>query len=290
MNSKVKKGVGIGCSLLLVAFMILLGSTIYFTRQMDREYKVVKELERQLVEAQGPGNQLPEGVTGWPDTARLEDFLGVRTATAEWRLNLETAFAKVMATDQSRGDAGLRKFFNLVRASRDLAPVFSGFWTVRNQALLDREMGIAEYKYLYCLTYYGFLGKDPSDGARDAGDFLAGMGAQGAMENTADSTEAEAERRRWTRSQINGLMIPLLQQAARTAAESSDPDQLVWAEAMQAEIRVLQDDDQRMPFAGTLPAPLAEVFAPFKESLENSYSITVNPVELIFEESWVREE
>jgi hypothetical protein len=290
LGSKTKKVLGIGCGAVLVIFMALLGGTVYFTTQMNREYKAVKELEEQLVTAHGPGNQLPAGHTGWPSPERMAVFLAVHQSTAEWRVKLETSFAEVLQREEESGSSNFGRFLQVLKASRDLAPVFSGFWTARNSSLLEQEMGIAEYKYLYCLAFYGDLGKDPSDGARDADSFLAGMGAGGAMQNTDDTGEAEAERRLWMREQINDLMLPLMQQAARAAASSNDPQVLMWAEDLQAEIRLLQDDPLRVPFAGSVPAALAEAMAPYRTRLEASYSVTVNPVELIFEESWAREE
>ncbi len=290
LGSKTKKGLGIGCGAVLVLFMALLGGTVYFTTQMNREYKVVKELEEQLVAAHGPGNQLPAGHVGLPTPERMAVFLAVHQSTAEWRVKLETSFAEVLQRESESGDSGFGRLLQVLKASRDLAPVFSGFWTARNSALLESEMGIAEYKYLYCLFFYGDLGLDPSDGARDAGSFLAGMGAGGAMENTDDTIEAETERRLWIREQVNDLMLPLMQQAARAAAAADDPVVLAWAEDLQAEVRLMQDDQLRVPFAGAAPTVLAEVIAPFRNRLEASYSVTVNPVELIFEESWAREE
>ncbi len=270
--------------------MILLGGTVYFAKNMGKEYQVVKELEEKLAADLGPSDKLPVGFNGVPDSQVMEKFLGVREATSEWRTNVETSFAELLGPEGQEEATGFAHFLKVVKASRDLAPVFSGFWTSRNHALLDQEMGMGQYIYIYCLTYYSWLEIDPSDGARDAQSFLAGMGATGTTENLDDSVNAEEERRAWARTQVNILMLPLMQQAAREASSGTSEAELFWAEALQTEIAAMQDDEARVPFAGTLPAEIRQRLEAYRSQLEGSYSVTVNPVELIFEDTWEGEE
>lgn len=286
MNSKLKRGLGIGCVVLFIGFMILLGGTVYFSKNMGKEYAVVKDLEEKLATDFGTSDTLPEGFNGLPDVQVMERFLGVRDATAEWRLKVETSFAELLGSEGQEEAKGFAHFVRVLKASRDLAPVFSGFWTSRNQALLDQEMGMGQYIYLYCLTYYSMLEIDPSDGARDAQSFLSGMGATGTTENLDDTTTAEEDRRRWARAQVNTLMLPLMQQAAREASTGLSDAERIWADALQMEVARMQDDDSHVPFAGTLPRQVRAHLESYRFHLEQTYSMTVNPVELIFEDTW----
>lgn len=294
MNGKIKKGLGIGCAILFIAFMMLLGGTVYFARQMGKDYKVVKELETQLVEAHGLSTRLPDQFNGLPSSEQLESFLAVRERTSEWRLKVETSFHELMADEGLEEVEGFKHFLRVLKASRDLAPVFSGFWTARNQSLLDNGMGMGEYIYLYFLTYNSWLGLDPSDGARDAGAFLSGLGATGPMVKQGaerdDDLLDDVQRRQWAWQQVNRLMLPLMQQAARQSSVSSDPAVLIWAEELQQEIQAMQDDPLRIPFAGVLPEAAGQGFEPYRGRLEGTYSVTVNPIELIFEDTWENEE
>jgi len=288
-----KLGLGIGCGVLIFIFLVLFGGTIYFAKEMGKQYKEVKELEQQLVESHGKSDELPAGYTGLPTVERMEVFVNVRQETAEWRQLVETSFAELLANEGDADTKGFKHFLRLVKASRDLAPVFSGFWTSRNQAMLEGEMGMGEYIYLYHLTYNSWLGKDPSDGARDAGAFLSGLGATGALEPTSDSdddTFNEMQRRQWAFQQVNRLMLPLMQGAARSASASSHPAVLTWAEQLQQEIREMQDDPERLPFAFGLPLQIDRSFELYRARLEANYSVTVNPVELLFEDTWEGEE
>jgi len=233
-------------------------------------------------------------LNGLPTGSQMDSFLAVRQRTSEWRLNVETSFAELMASEGMDEAKGLKHLLKVFKASRDLAPVFSGFWTARNQSMLDNGVGMAEYIYFYCLTYYSWLGLDPSDGARDAGAFLSGLGATGPMvkqgaENEGDLLD-DLKRREWAWKQVNQLMLPLMQQAARQASVSSDPAVLVWAEELQREIGAMQDDPLRIPFAGNLPQSVGQVLEPYRGLLETTYSVTVNPIELIFEDTWEPEE
>lgn len=299
LHPKFKLGMGIGCGVLLLAMLLIFGGFVFMAKQMGQQYGAVKELEEQLVTAGGPSTQLPDGYDGWPTAERMEVFLAVREGSAEWRHQVETSFAELLAANgAAEGLAqshGLGHFLKMFKASRDLAPVFAGFWVSRNQALLDGGMGMAEYIYLYCLTSYAWLGYDPADGATDAGGFLAGMGATGAMmpDPAADGVSAAEEeaarrvqRQHWAWTQTNRLMTPLIQQAARAAAGSADPQRAAWGQQLQNEARALQDNPQRLPFAEGVPAALAEQLAPYRTRLAAAYSATVNPIELIFEDTW----
>ena len=290
MNPKLKRGCGIGCALLFIVFMLLFGGTVYFSKQMGKEYKVVKELEEQLVEVHGASNQLPDGFTGVPSVERMEVFLAIRESSAEWRTMVETSFVKILAEEGLNEVDGFKHFLRILKASRDLAPVFSSFWTSRNQAMLDGGMGMGEYIYLYCLTYNSWLGYDPSDGARDAGAFLSGLGAAGPRVHPSEGDEEDVldkmQHREWAWRQVNSLMLPLLQKAAREASAAGDASVLVWAEELQQEIQNLQDDPQRIPFTDNLPLHFGETCEPFRSRLEANYSVTVNPVELMFEDTW----
>lgn len=292
LNPKFKLGMGIGCGVLLVAVLMIFGGFVYFAKQMGKDYAQVKDLEEQLVTAGGPADQLPAGFAGLPTAERLEVFLTVREGTAEWRRQVEISFAELLAGQEpgQEPDQGFGHFLKMFKASRDLAPVFAGMWTSRNRALLDGGMGMAEYIYLYCLTSYAWLGRDPADGATDAGDLLAGMGATGTMEVTAGDLEAgRRERQRWAWTQVNRLMTPLIRQAAREAAGAADPEIGAWAGLLQQEAGRLADDPLRLPFADGIPPVLAERLEPFRARLEAAYSATVNPIELIFEDTWAQE-
>ncbi len=283
---KLKRGLAIGCGLLFLSFMLLFGGIVYFANQMGKEYKVVKGLEEQLAELHGPSNRLPAGFTGLPQPGRVQAFLAVREASAEWRQKLESSISELMPPEAESQGSGFRHFLRVMKVSRELAPIFSGFWVSRNQALLDNEMGMGEYIYFYCLGYHAWLGHHPADGALGASSLLSGLGATGPMVSSDDQRPDQEQRRRWAVSQENRLVLPLLKEAAREASTSGDLEQLTWAEQLQAEIRAMGDDTLRVLFADGVPSPLAELLEPYRGRLEAAYSVTVNPVELLFEDTW----
>mgnify|MGYP002064053704 CR=1 FL=1 len=83
-------------------------------------------------------------------------------------------------------------------------------------------------------------------------------------------------------------MLPLLQQAARQAAASTDAGTLLWAGILQEEVRAVQDDPRRVPFAGSLPAQAGAGLEPFRQRLEQTFSVAVNDDrwEGEFEKAW----
>ncbi len=163
MNSKVMKGCGIGCGVVAVLFLALVGGGAWFARQMGREYKTVEQTEQALFLAQG-------GLEAWtpppglvPPAGRLEIFAAARDSTAEWRGKLAGDIARFQAEhEQGRG---VGKVWRSVRAGSDLGLTYARYWTARNRALTNLGMGPAEYAWYFDLVYYADLGHDPGAGA-----------------------------------------------------------------------------------------------------------------------------
>ncbi|HPF70529.1 MAG TPA: hypothetical protein PLQ13_07675, partial [Candidatus Krumholzibacteria bacterium] len=85
MNKTLMKGCGIGCGVVALLMLVLVGGGAWFAREMGREYKAVQESEKALVEAEGDlaAWAPPAGLV--PTADRLALFLTIREANAEWR-------------------------------------------------------------------------------------------------------------------------------------------------------------------------------------------------------------
>ena len=163
MDRRLKIGCGVVAGVVAVAVLLVLGGGIWFAKNMGRQYKAVQKSEAALLEATGGFETyaLPPG--GVPSADRIEAFVAVRTESNEWRANLATELAAFLA-EQDQDDGGFWQTVRTLRAGSDLAPVFAGFWTARNEALLAHDMSPAEYVALYDLAYYAYLGYEPADG------------------------------------------------------------------------------------------------------------------------------
>ncbi len=273
MNKTLMKGCGIGCGVVALLMLVLVGGGAWFAREMGREYKAVQESEKALVEAEGDlaAWAPPAGLV--PTADRLALFLTIREANAEWRTQLETDMARFRAEKDKGGVVG---FWNSIRAGSDMGLTFARYWGARNRTLTDRGMGPGEYAWLYGLTYYAFQGRDPAAGAQPF-DFERGGGVQVKVEVGRDDPAQAAKRR------VHDLLAPFVEAAAPA-------DDGVTADELAAEQVRLADDPLRAPWQDSLPGTLAAAIAPFAPRLDATWSEAANPLELMFDlESWSSE-
>ncbi|MCJ7679872.1 MAG: hypothetical protein MUP70_04020 [Candidatus Aminicenantes bacterium] len=159
-------GCGIGCGVIVLVVLILLAAGFFFVRNLVQDFEESEEVMALVVEKYG---ELTEFVP-WPDGTipadRIEAFLTVREETKLSRAQLERSFQllgrQVNAPSEERKSAG--GIFQTIGRSFRLVPDIADFYHTRSKALLQSEMGIGEYTYLYGLIYYSWLEKNPEDG------------------------------------------------------------------------------------------------------------------------------
>ncbi|MFO7608622.1 MAG: hypothetical protein R6X35_05405 [Candidatus Krumholzibacteriia bacterium] len=277
MNRTVLKGCGIGCGVVALLFLVLVGGGAWFAREMGREYKIVQETEDALVGAHG-------GLADWsppagllPEPERVAVFADVRAGTGEWRRQLEADIAR-FAAERDRG--GIAGFWHTVRAGSDLGLTYARFWTARNRVLMDQGMGPAEYAWLYGQVYYAWLGHDPGAGA-DNLKFEPGQGGAVRVEFEAGRHDPVQDQR----ERMHDLLAPVVSLAEPGSGGGLGADELA------AEAERLDLDPTRVPWQDGLPEALAAVFAPHREVLAAAWSEQANPLELMFDlQRWADEQ
>ncbi len=155
---KWKLGLGIGSGLILLVVVGVLGTATWYAGRINEEYKEVRDSEEALLLAteKDEGYRPPAG--GIPAPERIEVFLAVREELVSWRRTMATASEEFGADREKQRAGGVRDFLKLVNTGSDLMPVYAGFWTARNEALLAHGMGPGEYRYFYRLIYETWLG------------------------------------------------------------------------------------------------------------------------------------
>jgi len=157
MGGKWKLGLGIGCGVMLLFVVGILGVGTWYAGRINQEYKEVTDSEKALLAATegDSGFRPPPG--GIPGPERIEVFLAVREDLDSWRRTMATASGQ-FADDQDRQrTGGLMDLVKLLNTGSDLMPTYAGFWTARNETLLAHEMGPGEYAYIYRLVYQTWL-------------------------------------------------------------------------------------------------------------------------------------
>jgi hypothetical protein len=128
---------------------------------------------------------------------------------------------------------------------------------VRNSALLDQEMGLGEYIYIYLAAYAEQLAQDT--GGRYAGQEEAHLSPRARKEYV----------------QILGNQLAALQ-----AGDQDDTTQALTTD-LQTEMTALEDASHATPWPGGPPANTAESLAPYRDRLSPLYCEGVIRIELL---------
>jgi hypothetical protein len=248
-----KKGCGIGCLVIVVLGLVVIGGT---TVGLNCHYGKAFE-KRLLLEATygdrqnynpGPGPVVPQ------DT--MERFLSVRrslrgmcekfTGNNDQMRGLERFDGVENVPKTEILNQGLRTTMSIFGAAKGLGD----FAIARNEALLEQEMGFAEYTWIYVMTFYAGLGKSP----------VLGMGEN--RPGLLSSATSEAV---------------LAMMARRAEAVEGTAEAEIW----RREIQIMEADPGRPPFANGAPAFLRDLVEPFRSELEPLWCKDTDALELL---------
>jgi hypothetical protein len=277
-------GLGIGCGGAVVLIIIVGIAGYFFVRNVTQGFRDSQGLLKSLEEKYGRAEAYVPNPGGAISPARLEVFLAVREATAAARKNLEASL-ETLSKSRAARDAGgkpSRNVFSSLRAGLGMVPQLSEFLKGRGQALMDKEMGMGEYYYIYVVAYYSWLKKSPEDGP---GLQTVGPGFDRTDPDDRDAVEMSRDV---TLRRVHRAVLPMLenQLAKLRAAPGSGGGQSrdKWAEALSAEVKAMETDRFRIPWQDGAPEVIDKSLRPLRERFEAAYSRLTNIFELITEQ------
>jgi hypothetical protein len=208
--------------------------------------------------------------------ARIEAFLSIREGLGDARARLEDGFGRIDAIESGRGSRSPANIFRAIKSGVGLFPEVFASLERRNELLLEVEMGLGEYIYFYCVSYYNLLGKSPSDGPRYVvlGD-----------DDSEDEDFDEEQVRQWRKERITRFLnsrIGSMLRHQRAALRESDRRQELseLAQRLDAEIAALEEDPLRLPWNGGLPDAMLASLRPYRDRLEATYGEMTNCIDL----------
>ncbi len=270
-TSKVLTGCGIGC-LLVVILGVGLGLMGYrWAREAVEAVEETERIQEELNARYGPIREFRPSASPGVPADRLEVFLAIREALSEHRDNLTLA---VEGIAPSGGEGGVVTGFRAARAGMSMAPGILEFSRARNQALLDHDMGLGEYTWIYWYTYTAWLGHPADDSLlheimieRNQDDHGVEIRMDGGL---------EPERLTWRmRRDITAMLRNLIDDLDGQSEPSPIRD------AIAGEVAALEADPSRVPWQDGLPEGFDVGLELHRVSLEASYSRATNPFELI---------
>ena len=170
----------------------------------------------------------------------------------------------------------------MVKLGFGLIPQIAEFMKSRNQALLDTEMGMGEYYYVYVIAYYSWLGKLPEDGPEFQ---ITGLDDEESRWGELDQEELLEERRDSMLRRLHRMLLPmLLNQLEKLMSTDISESQEEWKQILEAEIKAMEEDRFRLPWQDDLPDVIEASLNPFRSQIEQGYNKMTNPLEISFEQ------
>jgi hypothetical protein len=273
MKSRTRKWL-LGCGVPVVAAIVvvvalILGGSLYLKSAVE-EFEEFEDSLDDLTARLGPAAEFRASPDGAISADRIEAFLAARERVAEARADVDESLIVLS------GDRG--GVIAQTRAVAALVPQIANFLRDRNVALMENEVSLGEYHYLYTLAFYSWLGASPEDGPS-----FRMVNDRGIVFETIENIEEPEVRRHRndvTRRSMNRMILPVLRdQLAAVTAEKPPADLESWIGALENEIAAMESDPLRLPWQDGLPQVISQSLAPYRARLEASYSEASNALE-----------
>ncbi len=250
------KTTAVGCGIALVAAIalpVILGVMIVAPLNQAVD-------DREVIEEKfGTQEDYVPPASGAPTADRVELFLEIQRSLVDVCSDLENAEQQVArlesVDDQDEIDRieVMKMAFSTTKSMMGVGPVIGQLYEIRNRGLLEAEMGLGEFTYLFVMGFHDEL-LNPS------GEFqLFGPGP--------------------VNSRVRGALRSMLENQSAAMREQGFAEDEI--SALEAEIKILQDDTSRIPWQDGLPPAIAASFEPFRRELAASFCPAAAPLELM---------
>ena len=246
--------------LTIATVVFLLGAGIYFVLIPVQESK---RLEQSLVDRFDWPEKYTPPTAGLIPPERVEAFIRVREAVQtncaifqgilDDIISLEAVEADQEMSVAEKTSKGLGSFKSMFNA----APAFLEFMDARNIALLEEEMGLGEYLYLYLATYGPQLAREP------------------------DSPYAEMEEAYISQRTRHEFALILGNQLTALETSSQRASQQELLADLRTQIERLERPSKSSPWPNGPVGMLGETLAPYREQLEKLYCSGIVKTELL---------
>ena len=291
-TSKWLTGCGIGCAVIVALVVLIIVVGYMFIKSAVNEFKEIEVSSELLEKKFGTERGFCPAPDGKIEPDRIQVFLAVRDSLARVQVELESSIVTI-GKELAKGDGNKKSPFNKVLRimgnGLKVIPQMVDFYKARNYVLLDKEMSIGEYYYIYILAYYNFLDKSPEDGP----DFqLTGDNKDENIrwhyEQSDDKEQKEnypihvkRDRRIRIVMKTHRLFLSMLNcQLEELKKDNKIKNNRIWQRKIENEIQLLSSDPDRIPWQDVLPISITNSLEPFREQLNNSYNEMMNAIEL----------
>ena len=276
-------GCGIGCGVIVVLAALLITGGVLYVRNLVEGFKDSEAMLETLTERYGRITEYCPEPDGRIPADRIEAFLAAREAISAVRDEIERSISLLEDRGGEIDVESAGNVFQKLKLGFGLIPRLADYFKARNQALLDVEMGMGEYYYIYSVVYFAWLNKSLVDGpsfpiSGEEGDFEYRY--EGREEEEAMEMRQDISLRR-----LHRMLLPMLrnqfEKLEREAAAEVSQD---WKVALAAELEAMESDRYRLAWQDGLPDAIASSLQPYRDRLDSSYSRLMNTIEISMEQ------
>ncbi|MCP4155111.1 MAG: hypothetical protein GY757_45725 [bacterium] len=301
MNEKLEKkktskwalGCGIGCGVIILLIVLVVAGGYYLIKDTITAFEETSETMERLVKLHGEAKDYCPNPDGTINAPRMEAFLKVRESLTpmldEMNKELELFISKIERSHKEN-DESMMTVVSISRSVLKIIPRLGKYYTYRNKKLIEVDMGLGEYFYIYSLAYYSYLGKSPNDGPdlsffekhqKSGGFDISNIRAEKEPGQNRHSKEAKEKRKRKFYSHVGRIILTLMQnQLEKLNQTTTTAEQDGWLKTLTEEVAAMEKDPTRLPWKDGLPEVLENSMKDFKKRLEQSYRAVLNPIEL----------
>jgi len=276
-------GCGIGCGVVILIVVILLASGYFFVKNIVDEFEDTEAMTEVLIERFGRISDFCPDPAGTIRPERIEAFLSARETFAPIRERISKSL-ETLSHKKDVGDIEVGKPKNVLTMMRlgfGIIPQTAEFIKTRNEALLEAEMGLGEYYYIYVVAYYSWLEKNPEDGP---GFQIVGPNEEDDF-GYWDREDSEEMRRERMLRRLNRMLLPMLHnQLEKINAEEGTEISEDWQQKLEREIDALEQDRERLLWQDGLPEVIEASLRSYRVRLEASYNPMTNLLEMVIEQ------
>ena len=259
------KGCALGCGGVLLLVIVLVAGWVVSVRGLsNRAVDLRDRLEATLPDQYS----FTPSADGAIAADRVDRFLRVRERLMSFCRDFTELGDEIQTVDdhvtdlEASNDPAFGDLLEVLsgagRISRGMIAIGSelGEYSVaRNEALLEEEMGLGEYTWIYAVTYFSWLGHQPTKFALSEEDYP-----------------------RIFQDRVSGNLRQMLRRQLSAADRGADASASIADEEARAHLALLRDevlaldgDPQRLLFAEGLPTALESSLEPYRTELESVY-------------------
>lgn len=290
-GSKWLVGCGIGCGVIILIVIIVIGVGYVLIRDTVDEFKEAETSNEVLVETYGEIEDYTPAMNGRIPADRIEAFLTVRDSLQWLREEMVNSIHNITEDIEEVQDSEkpFWRVLGIIRKGFGAIPQMAEYYTSRNYALLNNQLGLGEYYYLYTIIYYAWLERSPGDGPdfRIMGDNENYQGFRWEESEDEESDwerskdDVREERRYRITRKVRKWVLPMMRNQMEMIEDAPRSQYTqTWRIALENEIEAMRDDRERLPWQDGLPEIMESSLRHYRDRLLTSYDETLNPLEL----------